>query len=135
MLPGCTALHPVCISLVQSTFAVFTSALSGSHAENHARMRDGVSFDVLSSTVALTGLFRSREYVGTLVNMVLDFATEAIEQHASDSLDAPAETKTLHHQLLDLRILQQLGDPRVLHKTEEAVFDSSLHFGRHLRTG
>lgn len=62
-------------------------------------------------------------------------ARDALHTLIEGSLDAAAETKSLHHQLLDLRILQQLGDPRVLQKTEEAVFDSSLHFGRHLRTG
>jgi len=54
-------------------------------------------------------------------------------QHAGDALhtlierplDAASETKPLDHQLLDLRISEQLRDPRVLHETEEAVFEPS----------
>jgi hypothetical protein len=62
-------------------------------------------------------------------------ARDALHTLIEGSLNAATQTKTLDHQLLDLRILKQLGDPRVLRKTEEAVLEPSLHLGRSLGTG
>jgi hypothetical protein len=63
---------------------------------------------------AQVALGRQIEHVGELLNAPLHRA-----------LDAPTKTKAFHQRLLNVRVLKQLGNPRVLKHLEKAVFELS----------
>jgi hypothetical protein len=61
---------------------------------------------------AQVALGRQIEHVGDLLNAPLDRA-----------FDSPTKTKAFHHRLLNVRVLKQLGNSRVLKQLEKAVFE------------